>query len=292
MRWIGLVFGLLLFSGAAPFAHGAESPTPQACKPGPDGQIDYAACASAAPANSIVRKFALINLGTQAFMAGDYAKAVAYYDEAQPPGKSERLYSDAGLHAFRGAAYDHVGRSAEALVDAKTAVGILAGDPSIPVPREVREATVDQELVYALALPILYRAKAPEFPAAFAAYNRLPEADWYSLARKAALLEELDDLPGSLEAGAKVVALQPENPAVLNNHCFALTRAGRAREALGFCERALVLAPDAAAVHDSYAEALAGAGQCSRARSEREAASQMDPSSANYKKPVACTDQP
>lgn len=291
MRWFILAAGLLL-SGAA-FAQGpqgAEPPLPAACRPGPDEQVDYAACAAAAPAKSPVRQWALINLGTEAFMAYDYARAVAYYDEAQPPGGTERVYSDAGFHAFRGAAYAHVGREAEALTDAKTAVGILSGDPSSPVPRQLAESTsVDRELVYVLTLPILYRAKAPEFPAAFAAYGKLPEADWYSVARKASLLEELDDLPGALAAGARVVALQPDNPALLNNHCYALTRAGRSSEALAFCERALALAPETAPIHDSYAVALAGVGDCARARTERETAARLDPSSSDYKKPVACT---
>lgn len=74
--WLGLVVGLLTGGkalGAVP-----------SCSPDREGRVDLEQCAAEAPAGSPERRWALINLGTQALQRGDFATAVRLYDQAQP----------------------------------------------------------------------------------------------------------------------------------------------------------------------------------------------------------------
>lgn len=102
-----------------------EPPPPAVCQGSP-GQVDWDACLAALPPNSGLRGLALINLGTRAFLNQDYATAVRYYDEAQPPGQT--LLSDVTFHAYRASAYWHAGRQSEAAREAATAHRMLEGD--------------------------------------------------------------------------------------------------------------------------------------------------------------------
>jgi len=262
----------------------AQESAPAVCRPDSRGEVDFRACAAVAAPGSGARALALINLGTEAFLDGNYAEAVRLYDDAVPPGKE--IKSDVRFHAYRGSAYQHVGRTAEAYKDAQFALSILNGTANAPpeftVPKE------RQPTIYELILPILKANRDPGLSSALSAYSVLPAQTWIDWANRAAVLEQTDALPAAVKANLEALKLAPTHPAVLNNHCYILTRSGDAKSALPYCQKALEAAPDQAAVHHSYASALAGAGQCAQANTELDAARRLDPSSATYKKPLTC----
>jgi tetratricopeptide (TPR) repeat protein len=275
-----------LLVGLARAQGGADAP--------PECRIDtpsipaFQACAAAAAPGSPERGLALINLGSDAFARGDYAAAVRYYDEAAPPA-GQQIFSDPVFHAFRGASYFHVGRDHEALADARTAVAMLKGDAPPEVSGLYDPKRVSMENVYLAILPILHRAHAPELADALAAYRALPARDWMSLANRAAIFQQMGDLDGAIALSAQVIAMAPEHPAVLNNHCFILSEAGRAREALPFCQRAVDAAPNVAAARHSYAAALAAVGDCIGSARELGEARRLDPTARVYQQRIACT---
>jgi tetratricopeptide (TPR) repeat protein len=252
----------------------------EACLPRANGQVDYQACADAAPKGSPQRTLALINLGTQAYARQDFANAARLYDEAQPP-NGQSLFSDAAFHAYRADTYSHLGRKAEALREARAALKILGGKIAIARP-------IDPEIVYERIIPILKDAGDPDFAPTLAAYKALPARDWMGYANRAAVLGKIGDYSGALAANAEAMKLQPSHPAVLNTACYFLAKSGRPAEALPYCERAATAAPDVAPIHDSYAVALAGLGRCVEAEARRATARRLDPSSAEYRTPLAC----
>lgn len=272
---------------AAPLAF-AGPEVPAACRPDAKGSVNFRVCADTAAPGSPERALALINLGSEAFAHQDYAAAVRYYDEADPPGGTRHVSSDASFHAYRAATYDHVGRTAEALSDARTALAMLRKDPSIPA--EIRDdaANVDVEAVYVLILPILRRANDAQYASAREAYLASPAGDWIDWANRATALQQLGDPVAALDANQRALALAPDQPSLLNAECYFLALAGRPREALSYCERAIAALPDMAAVHDSYATALAGAGRCPEANAQRVEARRLDPTSADYRQKLKC----
>lgn len=269
---------------AALWAGTAAAQTPE-CRADAQGQIDLQACAEAAPRGSPERQLALINLGTQAVMAQDYAGAVRFYDEARPSKPGEKLFSDPSFHSFRAIAYDRVGRKAEALEDARTALTML-GDERWKAMGNA-EAN-DPEIVLQGVLPILKRAGDRGYPAALATYRGLPARDWISHANRAGVLMELEDYPGAEAANAEAMRSEPNHPAILNNACYLLTKTGRAAEGLAFCVRAVETAPEIAAIHDSYATALAALGRCDQAEAELAKARQLDTASVEYRRKLDC----
>lgn len=274
-------------------ASGAQSSSealPAACARDATGAVNYQACADAASPGSAARSWALINLGTQAYLAQDYAGAVRLYDQAEPT-TGNHIYSDAGFHAYRADAYQRVGRTQEALTNAQTAWAILSHSPSVSpaILAQADSTPIDIEMVYGLILPILKDAHDASYETALAAYNALPAVDWMSYANRAVVLEELGDHAGALRANTQVLAAQPDQPQVLNTQCAVLAELGRGSEALPYCVRAVALAPDVAAVHDSYAAALAVSGQCSQANHERDEAHRLDPATQDYTRPPVCS---
>ncbi|WP_146112077.1 MULTISPECIES: M48 family metallopeptidase [unclassified Brevundimonas] len=260
--------------------------TPPSCQL-PMGQINYRTCANAAPAGSPARSWALINLGSQAFVEGDMAQAARLYDEARP-GDRQEVYSDPVFHAFRGAAYDHVGRSKEALTDARTSWDILSGarivDPQNPPPTEGEY----RSFVLYFILPILKAGGDPAFVPAFEAYQRISVDGTDALIQRAALLEQLGDFPGALAASEKVMKLRPDDPGLQNNHCYTLVRAERAAEGLAYCEAALASLPEIPQIRHSYASALAALGRCDDAERQMAEARRLDPARPLYQTPLTC----
>lgn len=285
MRWLVLA-GFLAVSPAV-----AQQPeaTPVQCRPDAQGSIDYVACANAAAPGSQPYITALINLGTQAVFRREYAAAVQLYDAAVPPGK--QIFSDAAFHAFRGDAYFHVGRRAEAFNDAHVAALILLDRPDAPAEIRTRPDRYgwDKEMAFVAILPLLKEARDSLFDPALKAYQALPEDGWQSLAMRAAVSEKVGDIGAAVGLSNRVISLQPANPVVLNNHCYILTRANRAMDALAFCRKALEAGPGEAGFHHSYAAALAGAGMCIESRQSLSEARRLDPVSATYKEEIACT---
>ena len=280
------ILGLTL---AAPAAKAATHHIPPQCRKDGHGRINYRACAEASPPGSPEHVLSLANLGARAFVKGDYQTAVRFYDEAQPPGGKRKVYSDVVFHAYRAAAYDHVGRDAEALENARIALAIMTGERLPGMPAEVAQTRYDPGLIYSLILPILRKGADEKFAAALAAYKALPATDWISLANRAGLLDKLDDHEGAVADIVQALQLKPDHPALLNNACYILANAGKVEEATPYCERAVRAAPQVAAVHDSYATALADAGRCDAAQAQLEAARKLDPSSKTYKRTLGCT---
>lgn len=263
-----------------------DTTVPPSCQL-PLEQINYRTCADAAPAGSTIRSWALINLGSQAFIDGDMTRAARLYDEARPA-DSQDIYADPTFHAFRAAAYDHVGRSKEALADARTSWDILSGarivDPQNPPPTEGEY----RSFVLFFILPILKAGGDSAFVPAFEAYQRISVDSINALIQRAALLEQLGDFPGALAASEKIIKLRPDNPGLQNNHCYTLVRAGRAAEGLPYCEAALAGLPEMPQIRHSYASALAQLGRCDEAERQMAEARRLDSAGALYREPLTC----
>lgn len=266
-----------------------NGPPPLQCRQDSAGQVDYQACLAAAPSGSAWRTLALINLGTDAYIAGDYAAAVGYYDQAHPP-SGQLMYSDVTFHAFRGSSYWHVERREEALADAQIALRMLHGDAALNAsPLDYMPAHVDREMMYALILPVLQTGDSALFASALAEYEALPANDWYSFAGRAAVFDQLGRRNEALAASEQALRLAPDDPGVLNNHCAILTNNERAADALSFCQRAVAAAPGVAAIRDSLSDALAALGRCEEAEREIVEARRLDPASPSYARPIECT---
>lgn len=255
------------------------------CKADAAGRVDFEACVADAPRGSPQRALALMNLATQALLKQDFATAVRLYDEAEPA-NGEKIYSDASFHAFRASAYEHVGRREKALEEARTSLEMLRGRRFPGMPRV--PAANDPEDFLPFILPVLKRGGDPAFPEALAWYRTLPAKDWISHANRASVLSDLDDVPGALEAQALALKAQPDHPMVLNTGCVLLVKARRADEALAYCERAVKVAPETGAVHDSHADALAALGRCGEAQAALATARGLDPASVHYRRTLAC----
>jgi tetratricopeptide (TPR) repeat protein len=285
MRVISLAVAISALLVGSAFAQ--DRPPPQ-CNANAQGVVDWQACLDASPANAAWRSLALMNLGTQAFLRDDFATAVRFYDEAAPPGQT--LLSDVSFHAFRGAAYWHVGRRQEALADANIAYRMLHNDPTLPA---IRGGYVplgtDPEQIYIRILPILQTGDAQIFHRAEQEFRALPASDWVSYANRAGTFQEINDIPAALEMSGRALAMAPNEPAVLNNHCYILYTAHRAQEALPYCERAAATAPNVAAVHDSLSDVLVVLRRCAEAEREIAEARRLDPSDLDYAQQIVCT---
>lgn len=281
----GLALLATLVLGSASVQEGQPA-VPASCQQ-PMDRIDFRACANDASVGSAARSWALINLGTRAFLTGDMAAAVSFYDEARPT-DGNQIYSDPLFHAFRGASYDHVGRTEEGLSDARTSWEILSGarvvDPNYPPP------TNDEyrSLVLMVILPILKAANDPAFEPGFAAYKSIPANDTDALMKRASLLEKVGDFAGALAASEQVLKQLPDDPAVQNNHCYTLVRAGRASEGLPYCEKAVASLPEIAPIRHSYAAALAQLGRCDEAERQMAEARRLDPAGTLYRQALTC----
>lgn len=282
---IELAFALALAAGGP---QAQEVPTPPACR-GAFETIDWQACADAAGQGTPHHSLAMINLGTQAYVDGDYAGALRFYDKAELPGQV--ISSDVIFHTFRADTYQHAGRDAEARADARVAWLKLIDDPSVAdAPRD--RLPIDDEVRFAVLtriLPILQAGDPASFGPARAMFIGLPVEGWESLTNRAAMLEQLGEYDAALVDSKRAVDLQPNEPGALNNHCYTLIRAGQPERGLPFCERAIALAPDIAPIRHSYASALAAMGRCDDAERQLAEARRLEPRGAIYREPLACT---
>lgn len=289
MRIALAVIALFAFAGAAVAQQQAQT-QPQ-CRPNSQGRVeDLQACYAASAPGSTARVFAAINLGSDAASRNDYVTAVRYFDEAQPHDGTV-LYSDAGFHAQYANTLQQVGRVGEALEQARMALALLRNDPSLPEPVRAQFANmpVDREGALALLLPIFYAAGAPETQSVRQDYMAFAPEDWIGWSNRAAVLQQIGDLPGALTASERAIRLAPNEPGALNNHCYILALNNRAAEGVPYCERAVAALPQIAGIRHSLAFALAGAGQCVRAREELARVRQLDPLSPEYQQDIPCT---
>lgn len=265
-----------------------EVPTPPACR-GAFETIDWQACADASGQGTPGYGLAMINLGTRAYVQGDYASALRYYDKAETPGQS--ISSDVIFHAFRGDTYRHAGRMEAARRDAGQAWMFLNNRPPagtqsrdlVPVNDEVRF------VVLTAILPILKDGDASIYDQARATYVGIPVTDVDALSNRAVTLEQLGEFDAALVDSKRAVDLRPADPRLLNNHCYILVGAGLAEQGLPYCERAVALVPDVAPVRHSYASTLAAMGRCADADQQLAEARRLDPSAALYREPLGCT---
>jgi tetratricopeptide (TPR) repeat protein len=285
---IELAFMLALATGSSQVQ---EVPAPPACR-GAFETIDWQACADASGQGTPGYALAMINLGTRAYVEGDYASALSFYDKAEQPGQS--IQSDVIFHTFRGDTYRHTGREAEALADARLAWLMLIEDPSVAGdPRDRRP--IDDGLrffVLVRILGILKTGDAEIFGSARAMFIALPVDSAEDLSNRAGALEQLGEFDAALVDSKRAVDLQPGDPGALNNHCYILIRAGQAERGLPYCERAVALVPEIAPVRHSYASALAALGRCRDADHQLAEARRLDPSGALYRQPLVCTPKP
>ena len=280
---IELAFALAL-TGASPQDPG---PTPPACAHATFA--GWQACADAAEEGSAVYALAMINLGTEAYVRGDFASALRFYDKAQ--GTGLQVSSDVIFHAFRADTYQHAGRTMEALADAKTVWDYLEGRLPAGVERRTTRPIDDDVrfLVLTAVLPILKDGDAETFARARDLFLRLPAEHWSALTNRATVLMELGEFPAAIADSKRAVDMAPEEAGLQNNHCYVLTMAGQPGAALPYCERAVALLPEAAPIRHSYAAVLAGLGRCEDAERQLADARRLDPSSALYREPLACT---
>ncbi|WP_395945714.1 hypothetical protein [Brevundimonas sp.] len=271
----------------APVDPNAE--VPAACRMDQAGNVDFQACADTAPRGSMPRALALINLASQAYLEGDYSRAVTLYDEAIPPGQT--VTSDVVFHTFRADTYHHVGRTEEARADAALAWRILQGEIS-PSGDPADDLPVTDQLRFEVLiriLPILKDGDPAAFTAARTLFMGLPAEDGIALTNRAGLLARLGDYPAAIADSERALALTPDEPGLKNNHCYTLFQAGRAAEGLPYCEAAVAALPAIAPIRHSYAEVLAALGRCDEADAQMAEARRLDPSGVAYARSLTCT---
>jgi Flp pilus assembly protein TadD len=144
------------------------------------------------------------------------------------------------------------------------------------------------EMIYVYILPVLQAGDLQRFETALQAFRALPAMGWESYANRAAVLQEIGDVAGALDMSGRALAMAPDDPGVLNNHCYILLQAGRAGEALPFCERAVRAVPSVAAARHSLAEVFAALGRCAEAERELAEARRLDPVTVDYQRPLSC----
>jgi Flp pilus assembly protein TadD len=288
MRTVLASFALLAMGAQPALAQSVADQRPPQCSYDAAGRIDHQACYNAAAPGSPWRSLAAINLGSDAFMREDYASAVRYYDEARPP-PGQQMYSDIVFHTFRGVSYWRVGRREEALADADIVYRMLQRDPTLQMSAsDYIPPGLNEELVYVYILPVMQAGDPEHFETARAAFMAMPAQGWESYANRAAVLQEIGDLPHAVDMSSRALAEAPNDPMVLNNHCYILLQAGRAADGLPFCERAVAAAPNVAAVRHSVAQVYAALGRCTEAERELNEARTLDPASTEYQQPLTC----
>lgn len=273
-----------LAAGWVAMAPGQSQPAPpRECQWTSAANVDYQACADATAPGDPWHSLAQINLGTQAALSGDNEAAVQHYDAARISG--QEITSDSVFHGLRGRAYDLVGRTDEGLDDARTAARLLSGELSIPG----ENTNPAPDFAYALILPLLYKAEDPLFRPALAAYLELPVDQPDEIAMRAGVLTDIGQYAEARQASDRALELLPDDPYVMNTHCYLLSLTGHAAEGVPYCESAAALAPDLAPVRHSLATALAGAGRCEESAAALAEARRLEPSSVLYRQTIPCT---
>ena len=251
--------------------------------------VSWQACADALEPGSPYYSLAMINLGTEAYVNGDKAAALRFYDKAETPGQP--LTADVAFHTFRADVRSYAGRDAEALADAQIAWGYVEGR----VPDGVRASNVvpltDQgrAQILGLILPILRQGDRADFSRAKAMYVALPATNWQELSLRASALAEIGDRNAAVTASERALAMASDEPVAQNNHCYVLVQVGRAAEGLPFCQQAAAALPELAPIRHSLASALAAVGRCTEAEAELAEARRLEPVSALYREAMACT---
>jgi tetratricopeptide (TPR) repeat protein len=278
---------MLALMTATPATQAQDAPVPPACA-GPTF-VSWQACAEAAQPGSPAYVLAMMNLGTDAYLRGDLGAALDFYDKADRDGFS--MTSDVTFHTFRADARRYGGRLEEARADARIAWGFLEGRPPantppnliLPINTEMRGA------ILSIILPIMKDDDPEAFRHARDQYLTLPASDWVALSRRAGVLTSLGENEAAVAASKAALDLRPADPLSKNNHCYALVEAGRADEALPYCEGAVAGLPELAPVRHSLATVLARLGRCADAEAQLAVARRLEPGSSLYREALTCT---
>jgi tetratricopeptide (TPR) repeat protein len=286
MRRLAIVLMLAMAACGSAFAQSNETP-PAVCTDATTTQ-NWQPCYDATAPHSNWRMLAAINLGSQAFLRSDFAAAVRFYDEGRPP-RPAVIYSDVAFHAFRASAYEHVGRTADALEDANIALRMLHRDPSIPAePSNYFPPTILPSAIYEMILPVLKHGERASFQTALSEYLAFPAYEWTDYANRAAILEEAGEYDRALGESAHALAMAPGEAGVQNNHCAILYDLHRYSEALPYCEAAVRIDPGIAGSRDSLSDVFAALGRCADAEREHAEAVRLDPTNVALRDPVVC----
>jgi tetratricopeptide (TPR) repeat protein len=252
--------------------------------PPPGAQNDMAARMQAVQAQ--------IDIGVDAYIKGNSVAAVAAFDAADRAARGF-LFLSPEVHAIRATSFDKVGRTNDALREARLAYDFITEGPTVS--KDIRDEffagapPLNLDLVYTATLNILRKNNDPRFEPGLRTYlARIPTngADWTN---RGALLNELQRFPDAIAASQQALTLLPREAGVLNNHCFILASSGKSAEGLPFCERAIRLRPNSTSIRSSYSTVLANLGRCTQAAEQKAIALRLDPNSQEALKPLECT---
>ena len=227
---------------------------------------------------------ATINLGTAALYEDDFEEAAKYYLLTVVP--ETRIDSDVVLHAHRASVFRRTGNLAKANYDAERAWDFVKNGKFGLGERGLSDS--DQFYVLLHVLEALKVTDSLDFDAALKHFKALTISDVYDQANRVAVLSDVGDIEAAILESAVVLLALPNEPAVLNNHCDMLTRAGRGAEGLPFCEKAVAQNPDIAAIQHSLAMAMAAVGRCDEARAAMTKGATMQPSAVIFQEALSC----
>lgn len=279
-----LTLFLGMVAGTSAVAQGAEE-IPDECRIAPANQAAWTRCLEVAESGSAVALFAHANLGTIAAQEQDFETALHHYDLTIVPGQN--LIMDASLHGFRSQVFRRAGRTDEALQDAERVLWFIDTGYA-DLPRSIPLNNQMRSMLYELVLRTLVASEAPQTNAALSAYLELPTENWIDVLNRSTIFLDIERYDMALTLAREAVNQQPNHPATHNNVCYILALMDRGEDALPSCEQAMALAPNNAAIIDSYAVALSNAGRCEEAVEARLWTRRLEPSNTGYHGPLAC----
>lgn len=278
---IALVVALSL---TGPTALSDETPDiPQSCALALQ-QGDWESCAKDAEPNSPIYLLAHANLGTRAYLEGDFGTAARHYDLSAPDGLN--MFSDAFLQLYRSTTFVRVGRMDDAKRDVSVLLsqletGQLGMGNRIPFSDDVLLQ------IYPTLISTLRELNMmEEMDSVVASYAVLPANDFYAIANKAAVFAEIGRYGEALPLSEKLIESHPEHPAILNNHCYLLTLMERGEDAVPFCQKAVAIEPDISSFQHSLAEAFAESHQCPEALAAKRRALELEPDNVSFQEPL------
>lgn len=285
MRFLLPIIFAFAFIGNADAQEPAKQTMPEACKAQSGGMVDYKACFDSSEPKSGPWLWAAINLGTQAFVQNDFEGAAYYYDLSELDNSS--TMSDIVLHAHRSYVFRRLGRLDDALNDARFAMNMIEANRF-----DLRGHPLDEPTkLYVLThiVQSYYESGDEDYPKVLRIFLNTPATDEFDLANQAAVLTEVGEYEAAISLSEELVDAMPNSAGVQNNHCYLLSLTKKPAEALPFCERAVELAQENAAVRHSFASVLASLGRCQEAAIALQVAHTLEPSAVLYDQELTCT---
>lgn len=233
--------------------------------------------------NPNMRSLAYINLGTLAYLQHDITEAARFYDLAEPEGLS--VSSDPFFHAHRSVVNSQLGYTNRAVLDAKKVIDYMEKNPKLP---PIEQLALLEEIIEPL-----HSANETELESqVIESYLGFAVTDWIDASNRASILINIGRIEQAEPFEKLAFQAQPDHPMALNTRCYLYALTDRAAAGLGFCEKALQILPDEAALLHSYAFALAKNHQCSKSQSTLEQASKLQPAVLLYQQDIPCESNP